>query len=205
MTEPLFSYTLQKEISIHYVYSRHNLTNKEKLLSKSELNHRFTKAYILKEGLFVLHGKVGVIAKSSRKLPSSKKVPYRNMSRVTDVIYGLLSDQANILFVHRNHSIPFHPVVPHLETHIQPNKTVCFNPHITISLFNPAGEIITAKRTSYDSLENFDNEITSGFILTDNHHTSINSPDEDTSSPLMFDNSQQPPTTPIDQTNTNQN
>ena len=32
----------------------------------------------------------------------------------------------------------------------------------------------------------------------------MNSPDEDISSPLIFDNSQQTPTTPTDHTNTNQ-
>ena len=118
--------------------------------------------------------------------------------------YQLLSHQGNVLFAHRNHLIPFYHVVTHLEKLFQQNKTVSFKPHITISSFNPAGEIYAPERLPYDLLEDSGNETTPDFFLTDRHQTSINSPDDDTSSPLIFDNSQQPPTTLNDQGNTNQ-
>ena len=116
--------------------------------------------------------------------------------------YQLLSHQGNVLFAHGNHLIPFYPVVPHLEKLLQQYKTVSFQPHITISSFNPAGELYAPERLPYGSLEDSGNETTPDFFSTDRHQTSINSPDDDTSSPLIFDNSQQPPTTLNDQANT---
>ena len=126
------------------------------------------------------------------------------MRRVRDVNYELLSHQRKNIFAQRNRLIPFHLVVPHLEKFILHFKMFSFNTHILISSFNPADEGNSPERSPYDSLENFDNETTPDFILTDRHHTSLSSTEEDISSPIMFDNSQQTQTTSFEQTNTNQ-
>ena len=54
LTKPLISYSLQIEKSMHYIYSGRNITNKEKVISKPELNHKFRKPYEL-ESTIVLH------------------------------------------------------------------------------------------------------------------------------------------------------
>ena len=93
------------------------------------------------------------------------------MRRVTDVNYELLLRQGEILFAHRNHLIPFNPVVPHLEELVQHYKTASFNPHTTISSFNPADDMLSPEQSTFHLLENSDKETTPDFVLTDRHHT----------------------------------
>ena len=113
--------------------------------------------------------------------------------------YDLLSHQKKLLLVHRNRLISFHPVVPLLEKTFSKKNSP--NPHTIISSFNPAKEIISPEQSPIDSLEDSDNETTKDSTLTDRCHNSKNAFYEHTSSPIMLDNSQHPPTTPIGQTN----
>ena len=113
-----------------------NLVNiwklKKRLFSKSQLNHRFGKAYELEGGVFVLHRKFRVNQKSSRKHQPIKTSLSKNMKRITEVNYDLLSDPGNILFSQRENFF-FYPITPSLEKIFQKYKT-----HLThiIPFFN---------------------------------------------------------------------
>ena len=127
------------------------------------------------------------------------------MRRVTGVIYESLWHQRNTLFAHRYLLIPLYPVVPFSGRLFKQYKTVSIQPHKTISWCNPAVAKYQIERVPYVSIEYSDNDNTPDFTLTDRQHTSINSRDEDTSSSLMLDISQQSPTWPKDETNSKPN
>ena len=181
------SYTLRREKSILNIYSRQYLTIEERLMSKSELNHTFGKAYKLEKGTFVLYRNFKVNPKSSRKLQSLKIGPYK-IKRATEVNY--VSSGKNFICKQKspNSILPLHPV----------SREIISNPHISISPLNPSENIYWPDRSPFDSLENPDEETTPDPKLIDNLRAPL---DADLTSPLSFENSQQIPREPKNQKN----
>ena len=74
-----------------------------------QINSRFTPAYDLKIGTFVLIPNFNTQKGISKKLQPLRKGPYQIIAKPTDVTYKITDSDKKEIVQHRNNLLPYHP------------------------------------------------------------------------------------------------